>query len=483
MIPSAPTFDVQAFAARLHSRYQPQLEAERYIEALNLSSDVDFVILIEPGLGYLIPALHKIHPGCKAVVLHTDKRLGELRRYSTDVPAWFPDCGCSVQEFLENAIPDTASMQIIEWRPSVSVFGEACLELTRECSAFIKRAAASRRTLAMFGRRWLRNFFRNLRLINSAVLYKTMDRPIVITGSGPSLETVLPQIQSCREGIFLIAASSSLPALISGGIRPDLLISTDGGGWALLHLHACFRSPLVSPGAFSQPPLFAAALAAALPSQCTAFPLLAISDGSLWQNMALHAAAIPSVLIPQRGTVTASALELALLLTRGNIFLAGMDLALSDIKSHARPNGFDHLFSRRACRLLPEYSQYFMRSSDMRLGGSHEVYAAWFKSRGSWPGRIFALGGKHAIFASNEPQVSNLLAGAAANDAGNFKAIVLDGSAHERCRRAVDTLIGALHTAPYAEDLSRELGPLLFPSHKEVSAAAIAKALEEAARG
>jgi hypothetical protein len=459
-------------AAGLHSRYQPQLEADRYIEALNLRRGIDYFILIEPGLGYLIPALQKSRPESSIIILHADAGFRETENHP-DIPVWFPDSGTGVQEFLEQNIPEAASARIIEWRPSLRAFGDKCLELVRESTEFIKRSEASRRTGAAFGKRWTRNFFRNLTLLNRTVLYRTMDMPIVITGSGPSLEAALPRIHAAREGVFVLAASSSLPALAAGGITPDMVISTDGGGWALLHLHACFR------GGKTAPPMLAFSLSAAIPSQCSALPLLPLNDGTLWQSMALQSLGIPSALVPQRGTVTASALELALVLSSGSIFLAGMDLAVTDIRSHARPYGFDHLFYGIASRLRPVYSQHFMRSGEITAGGSHDVYAAWFKNRiASWPARIFSLGGNHAVL-ENTPAViqKEFFTTEVCRSENSFEVMTLNDSPAERCGRAAESLIAALGNPQYAAALCGELSPLLFPSRADVRPEEIAEAL------
>jgi hypothetical protein len=312
----------------------------------------------------------------------------------------------------------------------------------------------------------VRNFFRNLTLLRRTVLYQPMDMPIVITGAGPSLEAALPKIRAERDGIFVLAASSSLAALAAGGITPDMVISTDGGGWALPHLHACFRRPTL----LDRPTMLAMSLCAAVPSQCSELPMLPMNDGSLWQSMVLHGISLPSALIPARGTVTASALELALLLGRGGIFLTGMDLAVKDIQSHARPNGFDQMFWGMASRLCPAYSQTFIRSGAMRAGGSLDIYAAWFKNRiASWPARVFSLGGNHPAFDSL-PQGSLRGGGSA----GHFREIAMNARPQERCRRAAETLIGALGDSQYAGTLCGELAPLLFPSDTEVPPARIA---------
>jgi hypothetical protein len=328
----------------------------------------------------------------------------------------------------------------------------------------------------------VRNFFRNLTLLRRPILYRAMDMPIVITGAGPSLEAALPEIRAAREGIFVLAASSSLPALASGGVRPDMVVSTDGGGWALTHLYAAFRT---------NPAMLAMTLCAALPSQCSALPLLPLNDGSLWQSMALHSIGIPSVIVPQRGTVTASALELALVLGTGSIFLAGMDLAVKDMQSHARPNGFDYLFFGTASRLRPVYSQCFIRSGEMRAGGSYGVYAAWFKNKiASWPARVFSPGGNQAVFADNLP--AKLLnggrgGGPASGEAAtqeHFKIMAINAAPQELRGRAAETLINALGDSQYADTLSAELAPLLFPSGADGQTDTIAPAkIAEELRG
>jgi hypothetical protein len=461
---------------KLHSRYDPQGEARRYIEALKIDPDINCFILIEPGIGYMIPVLQKNHPNSKIVVLHADASFRELPDAFTGDAAWYADSKAGVQEFLEAEVPLDGSVRIVEWRPSLNVYGDKILAIVHESAEFIKRLEAGRRTGAFFGKRWMRNFFRNMDLFQKTIVYRKMNIPIVIIGSGPGLEEVIPQICAQRENIFVLAASSSLAALAARGIAPDMVISTDGGPWALLHLHSFFRHLT------SKRVILALSLCAAAPSQCSGIPLLAINDGSLWQGIALNAAGIPSVLIPQRGTVTACALELALELSGGNIFLAGMDLSVSDIRSHARPNAFDPLLFGGASRLQPVYNQYFIRSGAIKAGKSLDVYAAWFKTRlGSLPKRIFSIGPNHEVFGSLARETlftDNANSRAEAED--HFKPE--KQAAQGRARRAAQALTEALGDMRYAPTLIAELSPLLFPSRKDVQAAEIAMALEEVAK-
>jgi len=175
-------------------------------------------------------------------------------------------------------------------------------------------------------------------------------------------------------------------------------------------------------------------------------------------------------LIPQRGTVTASALELALELSDGNIFLAGMDLSVCGIRSHARPNGFDHLLFGSATRLRPVYTQYFLRSSGIKSGGSLDVYAAWFKGRiGSFPKRVFSLGNNHEVF---DGLMRDCPLGGNGNSRtymeNHFEPVNQADIPGGRARLAVEALCAALGDPRYAQTLCAELSPLLFPSQTEV---------------
>ena len=462
--------ELDELTLRLHSRYQPQVEADRYINSLRINPNADHFIMIEPGKGYLINALRKNYPDAKIVVLHADSR---FRNAVSGICMWYPGSG-DVQEFLEKQIPDTATVRIIEWQPSLNVFGEIYLWLVRESAAFVKRTVAGRRTTAAFGNRWVKNFFRNLLIINDYVLYRQMDMPVVVTGAGPSLEKIMPKIIAAREGIFILAASSSLQALQAGGILPDMVIATDGGGWALAHLHSFFRSACAA--ARTKVALY---LCAAVPSRYSAIPLLPLSDGSLWQSIALNAAGIPSISFPQRGTVTASAIDLAMVLTCGDIYLAGMDLSVDGIKSHARPNAFESMLYDSASRTQPVYSQYFKRSRDIISGGSMEIYASWFKgSIASWPERIFTLGGNHEVFEKGLPE-KQLNAGKRTYVPDFFGIAALKDSPEGRLKRAVGAISAALDDPKYSSALADELAPLLLPSEKKPSSRETAQALHK----
>jgi hypothetical protein len=449
----------------LHSRYDPAGEAEKYIKKINFSEKIRFFILIEPGLGYTIPVLRRLFPRSKLIVLHVSDFFacfpGEA---AGNAAAWSPGSGLSLEEFMEKEIPDAGieAVKIVEWRPALAAYGAAYKDLLEKAVTFIRRIDANARTVRGFGRRWFRNFFRNLGIIRVFFGVIPGSNPWIITGAGPGLEGVLPIIADMRrEGAAVLAASSSVPALEAGGILPDLVISTDGGGWARFHLYETIRR------AAGRPPFLAASLTAALPCQCGAFPVLPLSDGSLWQEAVLEKLGIPRVVFPQRGTVTASALDLALRCTRGGVFLAGMDLSNDDIKTHARPYALDRFQEEGATRLAPRYSQAFVRAEQVAASGSHRVYAEWFGGQlAAYPGRVHSLGKNNPVFDAL-PGGKGPESGDAARQAFRIR-IKTFPAAPVTAGEAVRVLTSLLDKDGPASALRRELAPLLLSGGGEV---------------
>ena len=464
------------YSASLHSRYNPQGEAERYIDSLSLNEKTRYFILIEPGLGYIVAPLKRKAPHAKVIALHAEKpsQIPAVQGPAAQADSqWYPETGVSVQEFLEAEIPDSQAFEIrlLEWRPALNVYGQLYRALVDEAATFIKRSDANARTTKAFGSRWFKNFFKNLSIIKTVISpvrpvndNLVVSSPLLVTGAGPGLEEAIPVIKSVVPGgLFVLASSSSIAALEANDLTPDLAISTDGSYWARLHLFNSFRNNSKKKEAC---PL-AVALTAALPSQCNALPVLVISDGSLWQTLILRELQIPFVALPQRGTVTAVALDLAFALTGGQIYIAGMDLENRDMRSHARPYSFDILIEEKASRANPAYSQTYKRSSLLKAGGSYDIYASWFeKQLPNYPRPLYSIGKNNSIFESQKTALPS------ATEQGTavlkFQPIPLN-FASSPCENALTVLENGLKDPAQSEALQKELKSLILPENRAVS--------------
>jgi hypothetical protein len=462
----------------LHSRYNPPAEAEKYINSLHFREGVRFFILLEPGLAYTVAPLRKRFPRAVILSIHVSDFFSGAEKQSGGNAAWSPGSGEPLLRFLEDHLQDTeaAAVAIVEWRPSQTAFGESYLRLFAEAVEYIKRADANKRTMDNFGRRWFKNVFKNLGLLKRSLRCYPFTSPLVIAGAGPSLEETIPLLaeQKKHSPLFILAVSSAVPALLAAKLPPDLILTTDGGNWALLHLYEALRDQNVDC------PAFAAALTAALPSQFARLPWLPVSDGSLWQNLLLQSTGLPFAAFPQRGTVTATALDLAFTLCQGPVYITGADLDHRDIQTHARPYSFERLLTERASRFNPAYSQAFVRAAATRssgAAGSLGIYAQWFARRiSAYPDRLFSLGNNNAVFDTRSVGVFN-----------ETTASLKEERYTEPVERKPDTetpsavLLQALESDKTRETLLRELGPLLFPGNS--AAAASMEAVRETIRG
>ncbi|MDR0599816.1 MAG: DUF115 domain-containing protein [Treponema sp.] len=508
-------YTVYAGALALHSRYNPALEAEKYVASLGIEKPYGYFILIEPGLDYLERVLRKRFPRSTVISLHCSPFFSSAAggEKSGGPPAeqgpgtalsWDPSHKKGLEEFLEERLTgaDASGIRLIEWRPSINAYGKACLELAGRTVECVRRITANRVTLRNFGRRWLRNGLRNLEILRNPVLPRRGTGPVLICAAGPSLEDALDSAARWKKNspaAFIIAVSSAAPALLNRGIPPDLVISADGGGWAFFHLIESCRRPAAEPGngfpagknagtPGTGGPVIASLLSAALPSQLETWPSLILSDGSLWQELLLRSRRVPFLSFPQRGTVSASALDLAFSLTKGGVYIAGLDLSHRDLKTHARPYAFETMMETLSFRRRPFYSQAFERERIIRRGGSHGIYAAWFKTYlSSFPGRIYRLNGEEpGALGAVLPRAASMPGGAGEGGAeGEPERPAFfspepagEGFGGINRKQGVRVLLEALSNPLMETQIVRELGELFFPD-EDGGAGAAGKIKEE----
>ncbi|MDR1149814.1 MAG: DUF115 domain-containing protein [Spirochaetaceae bacterium] len=398
---------VAAGQKNIHSRYNPIIEAERYIDSLNPRGCIEYIILAECGLCYVIEPLRKKFPTAKIISLHLSAFYAG-KSYTAPDAEWTPDSPLSLNVFLENEIDDTEAdkIKIIEWRPAASVYKHEYLNLIKEITAFVKLSDANKRTRTAFGRRWLKNVIRNCFLLKDCINITRVTKSgfdCIIAGAGPDLEDAYGAIRDLtKNGALLIAVSSAVNALLYAGLHPDIIVACDGGNWAHLHLFESIRFFYDKKPAY---PVLAFSLNAAIPSQCAVFNLLPISDESLFQGIAGKFFDISCLSFPQRGTVSASAFDLALHITSGVIYTAGINFSHKGIRTHVKPYAFDAILSNSTDRFRPLYTRQFERADMITKSGANSIYAGWF-SRQNYPRSIYSITNDNWVFTGKSKKIT-----------------------------------------------------------------------------
>jgi hypothetical protein len=215
-----------------------------------------------------------------------------------------------------------------------------------------------------------------------------VETPICITASGPSLEEALPLVASYRDRFRLWALPSSLLALKAAGVRPDLVVLTDPGYYAIAHVHPAAELQLE----------VAMPLTAACGVWRVGASVMPLSQGTFFERALCNLRMLHPFALPSYGTVAASALELARRLGAREVLFAGLDLVHRDLRSHARPNVFDQFMNDGVHRCSPFQHRLFARQA--ALAGEHgragahdsrprrsspalDTYAGWFAGLGA----------------------------------------------------------------------------------------------------
>ncbi len=234
-------------------------------------------------------------------------------------------------------------LRTVPLRPSVETGGRYYTELIESIRELIGMVADDYTVQAQFGRKWYVNTLANLPVVQESTLTVKPVQRAFITGAGPSLESQIPELREMRETGYLIASDTSLPALLSYGITPDLVISID---CQLVSYHHFLQGmpgevPLLLD--LASPPVLTRL------SRCSAF---FASSHPLSLYLSSHWRPLPYI-DTSGGNVSHAAVSLAQFLGAWEIYLLGVDFSYPEGKAYCRNTYIYPLFRSRESRLDP----------------------------------------------------------------------------------------------------------------------------------
>lgn len=370
----------------IHSQYNPEREAERFIQASQIVKP-SIIILLGAGLGYIQREIQNKYPHSQIFAIYYDDELYKNRLLiDPSVKCWYPSSEISINAFFSRYITEEKlrNLSLLEWNPSSLIFPDDSFRINRILKKSIQQLNGNIKTTALFGKKWMRNMISNYLSINNYCTFIQKSLPIVIVSSGPTLEKSLSQISRFQNKILIWALPSSLTALNHANIRPDLLISTDPGYYGKFHFTNLPQDiPVAIP------------LTGSRGLWTGGNPVVTLNQSFPFENDLFNISKMKNIPIPSNGTVSGTALELALKYS-DNIYFAGLDLCFRDIQSHIKPHSFDSLLGSETNRSSPLQSVFYHRASlaepDFSLGirtsRSLDTYRNWFTSRNTESSKI-----------------------------------------------------------------------------------------------
>jgi len=364
---------------QLHSRFDPRVEADRFLDSGPAAARV--FVIIGPGLGYLIASIRARYPYASVLALAVHP---QLSRNLVEPPnaLWTPETGVTPGTFLSHHMTDlaTASVAVLEWAPVTASFPSQADSIRTAVSAYLRSSHASLVTQGATGRRWLRN--RVFNYLHARRIRPTsadrLIRAVALVTAGPSLERSLPRLTAHRDSIEVWTTGSALEAVIARGIRPDVVVVTDASFYATEHIRAALTDPN------AEAPVAAPLCATRGIAGCER--LLALSESDT-VDRALLGEDTSTPIVPPHGTVTATCALLIRTLTAAPILLIGADFAWEAERSHARPHLSEVYREKDVNRLAPASTRVYegWRSTERvtdrwTTNESLRAYADWFET-------------------------------------------------------------------------------------------------------
>ncbi|MDR0399820.1 MAG: DUF115 domain-containing protein [Treponema sp.] len=357
-------FSVSYRGKTLLSTVDPLAQGERAVEALP-SRDGTLYLCPSPLFGYGLPALLKRieiqEPDSAVLCVEADRRLLALSLENRDggpLPAGGPRLS---MEGIAGAAPRPGEapaagiervcaaalgrwggrrfrrVEVLRLSGGWRLYPELYAALAETLRGGIALDWGNAMTLVKLGRRYARNFIRNLTLIPrcpslSALSY---DRdPVLVLGAGPSLDSFLQVLakyspQKAERNFRIICVDTVIPSLKDRGIRPDLVVALESQHWNLRDFTGAGNWGVPLAMDLSALP----ATAEALGGSCYLF-FTPWTELNLFKR--LKTAALLPELFPPLGSVGLSATAAALRLTRGPVILCGIDFSFTLDSYHAR---------------------------------------------------------------------------------------------------------------------------------------------------
>jgi len=395
----------------VHSQRDPVREGQRLVQAAASAENAP-VIILGFGLGYAAQAAAEL-----GQIIIIAEKYGSLLRKAFELRD-FSDFLCKNRiifviggsgDGIINALAAAGELADREssggGKPCV-IRNRALADLDREwygaaeekIRTWSMKDEVNAATLKRFGKRWVRNFSRNMGAIRdypgisrleklaakSGADNMSSDIPVFLAAAGPSLDKTTPLLRDIYRRCIIVAVDTNLRFFLKNGCPPDFVLTVDPQFWNSRHLDRCIceKTALIAESAVYPPVLN-------LP-----FKRIFLCGSLFPFGTFIEKQVDPKGRLGAGGSVATTAWDFARNLGGRDIWIAGLDLAFPALKTHFRGARFEENSNSNSSRFKP-VETWVVRAlrdgfpfkapcasggqvlTDRRLS----LYAAWFESQ------------------------------------------------------------------------------------------------------
>lgn len=378
---------------RYHSARDPFREAELALDRAAGAGAPSLVVVIGAGLGYLPEVIERRFPDARVLVIEPEPSF--LRRMLSRRD-WSP--ALAAGRLLILLGPDytgsSAAWPMVDGRAPVviehPVLARVRPAAVEEGRSVLKRilydakanAAARERFEAPYLVQTLQNVPVLAREADAAALDSTVeDIPAVVVAAGPSLDRSLDDLRAIQDRAVIVAVDTAVRPLLSGGVRPHLVVALDPTELNARHLEG-----------------LPAGLDTWLVAECSLHPsafasfrgrtfCFRVAQHEPWPW--LRAAGLDAGLLRAWGSVLTTTFDVALRLGCDPIVFVGADLAYTDDRPYARGTILEEDWARETARgkdLREIWSQWTSAASsrEASVDGTDAVTSARLVAFRGW---------------------------------------------------------------------------------------------------
>jgi hypothetical protein len=390
---------------RLHSAYDPDLEAERAVEGFS-AGRASLIAVSGIGLGYHLDCLKRKYPGKPIMAIEHDAEVVAIARKVCPRHMEGVTVITSIAElsavFEEIDMAGFRGIAHYIHRPSYLLYRDFYDTVFRDMSQYVSSKISDLLTRFEFEERWIRNILANIGYLFSSTRVLSLfgaftGCPGIIISAGPSLRGNVHLLERMRDRALIVAVDTAAPVLQKKHIIPHIIMTLDAqkysikhflgmkeNGAALLADMVCYPPVVRSyrgPRILSTTSKYYTSAGGELKRETT--PLMG------WIEK--HAAPVGD--IQSGGSVATSAFDLLLNLGCSPIILVGQDLAYTGREIHcsgtyhndewltrtSRLSNLDtinqNVIRRRKIKYAPAYGGAGTVISDFVL----DLYRGWFE--------------------------------------------------------------------------------------------------------
>lgn len=336
-----PTIKVGQYL--LHSLYDPIKEAKKLAEIHYKCNHLH--ILFGFGLGYLAKEIfRKMGENDYLLIIEPNKKVFKYALESNDFDNLIQsdnvlfsiiDAPSDLKSYFRSIIKNgylgkTILIESPNYAKLYPTLMQEALELLKEVSML---ELVNINTFHHFAGTWQNNFLANiyhsLHAISFNKLVKKLSCPVIIASAGPSLTKQLPLLRKLQNKAFILCAGSAINSLLLGGIKPNAIVTIDGGEANYRH----FKGLNVD----SIPIFYTLTVHKEILANHNGIQIIFNDNPNLssWIEKALGT----NIGIVRGGQSVANyCLDLACQISTGPVCFVGQDLAYTDNKSHAEGN-------------------------------------------------------------------------------------------------------------------------------------------------